>query len=524
LLYSGEQPGRDLETVAIPLEAQPALWEKPWPLLFSGRNPTMKIVPLRRFLLAILLVTPVLVAAPRVPALSAPVVGGLDCNNDSSIQRTVKQVQVCADPRGAYGRGYDNGHYVGHDEPSIGFNSDRPGSGNDVHWLIKLPVERPLPATQTLENMIAFWFSMAVCDPKSYPQNPCTPDSDKNHAAETDPKDAGSAFLELQFYPPGNPPFITNISCDYKHWCAALNIDSLECNFGFKTCNPQCEEPANFAFIQTDGVPIGPPGPASQTAATYTPTGHTLSMNQGDVIAVTIKDTPAGLLTRLDDLTTGRFGFMVASAANGFQNTNPSTCAGTNFSFHPEFDTAKFGNFVPWAGLQADVNVAIETGHFQPGANGDGDSDDAPCFSVAVTVPGCLGADVDFDGTSYLPDWADGTKNTAKPLQIGSILEHSFGPVSNLKGYPTMQFETDIGASESTCQNTGAGCTVPPPGAAFYPFYALSRNCIMTFGNDIDGSTIYDFGRDAEYGTPNLPWFFGTNSGGIRRNPCPGSP
>ena len=56
-------------------------------------------------------------------------------------------------------------------------------------------------------------------------------------------------------------------------------------------------------------------------------------MNQGDRIRVTIKDTSAGLLTMVEDLTTHQTAFMVASAANGFQNTDPNTCATTNFSF-----------------------------------------------------------------------------------------------------------------------------------------------------------------------------------------------
>ena len=49
--------------------------------------------------------------------------------------------------------------------------------------------------------------------------------------------------MEMQFYPPGFPPFVDAISCDNTHWCAALTIDSLECTYGFATCNANCEEP-----------------------------------------------------------------------------------------------------------------------------------------------------------------------------------------------------------------------------------------------------------------------------------------
>jgi len=36
----------------------------------------------------------------------------------------------------------------------------------------------------------------------------------------------GAAFMELQFYPPGEAPFVDSISCDNAHRCAALTIDS----------------------------------------------------------------------------------------------------------------------------------------------------------------------------------------------------------------------------------------------------------------------------------------------------------
>jgi hypothetical protein len=464
--------------------------------------------------------------------------GNLDCNGLSQIQKPLKTLNVCADPRGlneGYSRFYENGKYIGHDEPSIGFYSHAPNSGNDMQWQITLPVERPYPgAAQTLENYVAFWLSLALCDPGSFPQGACIPDSDANN-----PSLAGSAFLEMQFYPPGNPPFISNISCDKTHWCASLHINSLECQIvnGNSVCNPNCTETTNFAFIQTNGVPTGPPGPDTATDATFTPDGQTLLMNQGDRLLITIKDAPGnrrgGVLTRIDDLSTGQSGFMIASAANGYRSLNPTTCGGTNFSFHPEFSTAKFGNFVPWAALQANVNFSGEIGHFTPGATGDNDSDDAPCFSTGVTVPGCLdlaqGGDLDFDGSSYLTDWPDGSRENATSLSISSAKGEGVGPLSATRGngryehrYPQVQIETDVGASESTCQSSGAGCTVPPPGAAFYPFYATSTRrgrCEVLFGN-FSGRGIDDLGGDAQYGTPNLAWFFGTNSGGLQPNLC----
>ena len=450
--------------------------------------------------------------------------GGLDCNGLSPAQRLFKEDMTCADfSFGKQARGEDNEHYIGHDEPSIGFYSQTPPSGNNMQWEFQLSHENPLPATQTFENTVAIWVSLAVCDSESYPQRPCVPDSDANLSGFSGPRSAGSALVELQFYPPGFPPFITQISCDLAHWCAALNIDSLECDRSF-VCNPNCTEPVNFAFIQTDGVPAGPPGPGIQTNATFTPNGKTLLMNQNDRIRISISDTSQGLLTRIVDLTTGQSGFMVASSANGFQNTHLQNCSTKPFTFHPEFATARFGNFVPWTALQAHVNLTFEIGHFTPGRNGDSDADDAPCFP-GPTVAGCLdlaeGGDIDFDGTSYRADWPNGTTTTATP-----VLFTGMGPVSAGQGYGTIQFETDAPASESTCTPSGAGCVIPPHGAAFYPFYTISQvsvPCIATFGTDVTkgpGKTTDDFAKDAQYGSSNVAWFFGTNSGGVRANPC----
>ena len=466
-------------------------------------------------------------AAPK----SVNPVGNLDCNGFSSIQKPLKLAQICSDFKNGYdSRGFDNGHYVGHDEPATQFNSTVPGSGNNVQYTLALPKERPLPATQTLENQIAFWFSMAICDSSSFPQNSCTPDSDLNN-----PNDAGSAFLELQFYPPGNAPFTSNVSCDTTHWCAALNIDSLECTAGFASCNVGCEEPVNFAFIQMDGVPAGPPGPDTSNTQTFTPNAKTLLMNQGDTLNVTINDTPGnvngGVTTRIDDLTTHHSGFMVASAANGFQHLSINDCSGSNYSFHPEYSTAKFGNFVPWAALQANVGFSSEIGHFTPGANGDGDEDDAPCNDVGPNdlVAGCLnfalGGDVDFDGSSYVADWPDGTRNNATSLSFTAPRFGANGSKHYNGTYPIMQFETDVLASETSCNPTdGTGCSVLPPGATFYPFYSVANQgnygCVFEFGNITRG--VNTFGKLARYGTPNLAWYGGTASGGPVVNPCGG--
>jgi hypothetical protein len=321
-------------------------------------------------------------AASHVKTVRPNHVNQLDCNGYSTKYKALNPggKEHCTDPMTPRGkkvngkwvgtRFEDNGHYIGHDEPSVKFISSAPGSGNTMTYLMRMPVD-PTKAptasgsvTDYSELSIAPWFGLPMCDPGSYPQNPCTPDSDSNTGSGLS-TDAGSAFMELQFYPPGFAPFQDNISCSQTKWCAAVTIDSLEGTFGFKFLNAACEEPVNFAYLQTNGVPAGPPSPQRADVATDTPNASTLKINPGDVLRVAITDPPGGFTTTITDMTTHKTGFMVASAANGFMNTNVKTCAGTPFTFHAEYSTAQKQNQVPWAALEGGVLMQQEIGHFE---------------------------------------------------------------------------------------------------------------------------------------------------------------
>src|SRR5262249_27999972 len=116
--------------------------------------------------------------------------------------------------------------YTGHDEPSLLFYSNTPGSGNNQAYNLTLPKDPPkLPrqdgggGTFNCQLRPAFWFGMAMCDDQSSPNpggssvgpnTPCTPDSDSNIFNSSDPTSPkylalhpGSAFMEMQWYPPG---------------------------------------------------------------------------------------------------------------------------------------------------------------------------------------------------------------------------------------------------------------------------------------------------------------------------------
>jgi len=516
-------------------------------------------------------------AAPAASTRVAPnSVGELDCNGLSPIQHPVKPAVMCQDPRGSKswdGRFYENGKYIGHDEPSVRFISNQPGSGANVTFTERLPLEpKALPTvahpgrdvTHTFELTLAPWFSIDVCDPQSAPQNPCTPESDANAPSGTYPG-AGAAFVELQFYPPGFAPFTDNLSCDNTHWCSALNIDSLECvgsGFAPPNCNQNCTEPVNFAFVQTNGVPTGPPSPQLSDGDTFTPNRQTLLMKPGDLIRVHMFDAtiPGGhaLEAQETDLSTGQSGFIIASAANGFMNTSVVDCSGTPFNFQPEYSSARAQNLIPWGFGPYMINSEFEVGHFEPcqslqnPVTSAGDTyytncvgpydtstensalepDDAPCFPFGDThdgtappnlVTGCdvfidaIG-DLDYDGTPYYPDWPD----SVTPDRFPSTFLQYQPTTGSGQEYPEIQFVTDNSATEflTGCDpESGKNCVLPPPGPGhFYPYWTQARVggvCVWEFGNIRNGNT---FGGDKQYGTVG-PTTIGAFAGAVRPNP-----
>ncbi len=315
-------------------------------------------------------------------------VGALDCNGFSPIQRTVKLTGACTDPKGYDGgRFYDNGHYIGHDEPIVRFMSSAAGSGNDVTWTERLPfdpaadptVAHPgTDVTHWFELSIAPWFSMALCNQRSYPYTPCTPESDANAPVGNPPwatpelAGGGSSFLEMQFYPPGYAPFVDSISCDNTHWCASLHINDLECTLrrSRTATTIASSRPTSPSSRQTACRPARP-ARSSRISRRRHPNAKTLLMNPGDVVRVHIFNADIGggqhaLETQLTDITTGQSGFMIASAANGFMATNHEDCSGVPFNYQPEFNTSKPQNAVPWAALQVNIATQFEIGHFTP--------------------------------------------------------------------------------------------------------------------------------------------------------------
>ena len=495
---------------------------------------------------------------------------------------------LCAETADAVG--YE-GRYTGHDEPSVLFYSNTPGSGNNNSYRMVVPRDPPRLPTQdgtggtfNFQDRIAFWYGMDLCDNQSAPQPsnvPCVPNSDSNIFDGADPNQPdyighhpGTAFLELQFYPPGWAPFQEAISCDATKWCAAMAIFSFNRNQNtFVNNNADCLskvgiEPANFAFITRSGVPHAPAAPLSQTLATFTPNPSTdLFMSAGDRLDISIHDSGAGLVTAIHDLTTGQSGSMTASVANGFAQINydPSatTCTQTPYAFRPMYATSSEHTRVPWAAHSYNVAFSDEIGHWEYCANvlndgtcggdpsdpGSPDGDDRLCLpaseSLRILVSGCFATDNDFDGVSYQKTWPGSFTNAGQDqvFHPRSVLFSS--PTFNGSlNYSRVAFEADLPRIEAAdfggnCnRNTGANCVNPPPGANFYPIYSTRNTsdagCFWQLGGTYIPGTTNTFGgtSTAEFG-PLLFLDYPGPGGPIHRtndfrnvlsgNPCPRS-
>src|SRR2546429_8526116 len=472
---------------------------------------------------------------------------------------------ACANNRMLCAEVYDSesvfgqGRYVGHDEPSLLFYSNRPGAGNHNRWNLTIPRDPShdvVPGrTWNFQLHPAFWFGMALCDTESYPEQVtgCTPDSDANIKPLA--QHPGTGFLELQFYPPGWVQQFDGSSCDPTRWCAAMAMFGLSrAPVNGMDLNAACQnkilgglEYTNFAFISLNGVPNGAPNPVDfDPAVGGRPDANDLFFNDGDNLQVTMGDSEHGLRVEITDQTTHQRGSMVASARNNFGHVKfdptGTSCTDVPYDFHPMYSTSSEQTRVPWAAHSYNIAFSDEIGHFdyctaiaadgtcpttsmegdpnansstvndqEPAEGGVAGGDDSGCFNPppapAIPVVGCAGENDGFDGAPYHHSWPDGDAS----LHPTSILFGSPHTGRELESsYQRMAFEADLPRIElSTCdRRTGVGCTLLPTtddrqSVDFYPFYSLGHvpgACRWGLGSFMPGFTENDLGGNFQYG------------------------
>ena len=503
--------------------------------------------------------------------------GGGSPSYNSDEPLCVQHPQLCTEQLNPWS--YEGSSYnAGHDEPSLLFYSNKAGSGNSNRYRLTLPTDPAAPPSQdgsgstwNFQLHPAFWFGMAMCDDQSAPNPgvPCPADSDSNIKTSLNPdspnylgKTPGTAFMEMQFYPPGWGP----ISCtdglgnqDGK-WCSALTIDSDPENMNTgQPNNPACQasqgpEPVNWAAVTKSGIPVAPANPFTPFGEQAVVSADTLEYNNGDKLVVDMHDTKAGFQVVIHDLTTGDSGSMTASTANGFGHAlyqpDASACTFRPYAFHPMYSTSSPDTRVLWAAHSYNIAYSDEIGHFEycntasrgvctaAGATDPAglDSDDTACFPAPIVGPsgatlnpaftGCVQADNDFDGPEYQQGtWPGSTGavegNVSTPIVFSSPLFASHGKGSFETNYRQAAFENDLPrvegsdfSSNNDCQrhvsnpadpNPGQGCVIPPNGATFYPTFSTfagpDNSCLWEEGGDSFANATNNFGGlPAEWG------------------------
>jgi hypothetical protein len=225
------------------------------------------------------------------------------------------------------------------------------------------------------------------------------------------------------------------------------------------------------------------------------------------VLVLSISDPPQGFTAVVRDLTTHQTGFMTASAANGFMNTNIADCSGTPFTFHAEYNTAKQPNQVPWAALEGGVLMQQEIGHGEvcnsvtnnlPAVNASGATGYTDPDAFQTCVGGSEGPQAVGEGpcspttglcqnaTTQGPNGpvACPTNNPAS----GALCEFSDGycfpkgaRTAFIDGKPVTEASRAAECNQERTQNgdldyDGQSYLADwPIGAKFYPFWSLSR-------------------------------------------------
>ena len=232
-------------------------------------------------------------------------------------------------------------NYTGHDEPSALFYSNTPGLRQlnivPLTWLPTDPKDQPTQdgtgGTFNFQLHPAFWFGMAMCDDQSAPNpggssragRPCRARPTATPTSTTAPtprrrdyigQHPGTAFMEMQFYPPGwarlagrrtaaTPPSGAPRSTSTA--CRKTPIDRHPANNDRPARRSTGLEYVNFAFITKNGVSQAPANPVTDpiaTRSTFTPDpAKDLFMNSGDHLTVDMHDTAAGFQVVIHDLT-----------------------------------------------------------------------------------------------------------------------------------------------------------------------------------------------------------------------------
>jgi PKD repeat protein len=338
------------------------------------------------------------------------------------------------------------GNCYGHDEPGLDPYSNLPGSGGNVTWQVRLPVDGGSPTVQA-DLYAAIWFGLVLTAPGAW-LNEC--------------------FLELQLYPDqswtgGYAP---------NTWDAAAVAWQIDVTNGYE----------DACFYQ----PLGDDA-----------TGNYLVMHGGDRLNVALSGYPTSTAGEQIELTDSTQGNRSTTSLYDFQYNTP---------LDPAYTTDSFQNALQWTpGGELPVSFAFETGHtISPYPNNNsygGCSAGLPPPTLQDPATPCPSYDPGF--------WANGTQapwQIAPPVFFNAKTRSGTSQVDFSQDFGGIRFIDEISNGSCDGRDGSAFCSYPwysyscashafNFGAMVYPGdaaeFGATEEYNASFVQDLEGNGFY---------------------------------
>ena len=379
------------------------------------------------------------------------------------------------------------------------------------------------------------------------------PDSDTNIFDGTNPADPdyigkhpGTAFMELQFYPPGWVPLAARrqlrrdeVVRGAGHLQPQPGPEHAACSTTPTASAASASSRPTSRSSRGAARPHAPPGPLGATRRdVHAEPGDRPVHELGRRLdgrhprhrgrAHAIDPRPDDRPDRLDD------GQRRERVRPDQVRPDAATCHQTPYTFHPMYATSSEHTRVPWAAHSYNVAFSDEIGHFEycnavDRQGGDCTSQrrgrarrrrqppaSAPAHSLLVQIGGCIGTDDDFDGVS-LPEDLAGDRNEPGQDRPSTRLDLVHEPAlqrqpelqpGRVRGRPAAHRGARL--RRQLRPLTGADCVNPPPGVELLSVL-LDRE-ELDDGNPARARTVTASGSSAAPNIPGTTNTFGGNS------------
>ncbi len=301
-------------------------------------------------------------------------------NGRSPAQKSVRVSLACTDPRSIY----DGCRCTSATTGTTSVTTSRsfascptPGSGNDVTLIETLPRDpAALPDGRDPRSDITHWFDYRWRRGSRWRSATPTPTRSILQAAErherADMRERRRAAAALvprgAVLPTGIGAVHRQHQCDNTHWCASLHINDLECSSGSSTAT-RTPWSRRTSGSSSATCPTGPAGPQLANSVVHAEregaADEPRRPAQGAHLGCELAGGGRALERRLDDLTTGKSGFMLASAENGFMQRRSRTARSSRSTTSPSTPPPE-SQHRPLGGARDQLSTQYEIGHFKP--------------------------------------------------------------------------------------------------------------------------------------------------------------